>query len=94
MLAQALTKFKDVNNGYDDKFNSYAKYIKKEIPVKLTEYIEWRSGAKPPHGVGQKFFDYSFVGGGRKWQGHCPVPNSEIGDYKIGTMDITYTVRD
>ncbi|KAL4944052.1 hypothetical protein BDV06DRAFT_220629 [Aspergillus oleicola] len=44
MLDAAIAKYKDTNNGYDGKFRSYAKYMKKTAPGQLDTFMNWLKG--------------------------------------------------
>jgi chitinase len=77
MLNDTIAKYNEVNDGYDSKFASYTKYLKKGLPDVLTNYMDYSNGA------GQAFFDCHFEGG-TDWTGPCPVPRSVHGSQPFG----------
>jgi len=50
MVGDAQTKFKDVNNGYDDKFNAYIRYIKQMIPDGIETFMRYNATSKTWYG--------------------------------------------
>ncbi|KAF2261554.1 glycoside hydrolase [Lojkania enalia] len=88
MLQQSIVKYRAVDDGYDSKFQSYVKYLKKGLPETLRQHMSWLSGE------GQKFFDCHFVGNGKDWKGQCPVPRDVRGGLLIGIWTIDMTLRD
>lgn len=87
-LEGSIDRYHDVDNGYDEKFDSYAKYMKKGLPETLRQYTHWLNGD------GQKYFDCHFKGNGKDWTGQCPVPRDVRGGLLIGVWDIDMTLRD
>ena len=89
ILEGSIDKYHEVDNGYDGKFSSYTKYMKKNLPETLRQWIHWS------YGPGQKWFDCDFTkGDGKHWKGACPVPRDVRGSLNIGVWDITMTLRD
>ncbi|KAF2108717.1 hypothetical protein BDV96DRAFT_605472 [Lophiotrema nucula] len=88
LLNQAVDKYNAVNDGYDSKFQSYVKYLKKGLPTSLANYMDWLDGE------GQVFFDCHFKGNGDDWTGQCPVPGDVRGHLLIGIWTIDMTLRD
>jgi chitinase len=88
MLDGCIEKYRKVNDGYDSKFQSYIKHLKKGLPESLRLYAHYLDGP------GQQFFDCTFDGNGKKWSGKCPVPDSVRGNLLIGVWKITMTLRD
>ncbi|KAJ4376059.1 hypothetical protein N0V83_001340 [Neocucurbitaria cava] len=88
MLQESVVKYSRVNDGYDSKFKSYVKYMKKGLPETLRLWVDWLDGE------GQKYFDCHFVGNGKDWTGACPVPRSVRGGLLIGVWTIDMTLRD
>ncbi|KAF1993329.1 glycoside hydrolase family 18 protein [Amniculicola lignicola CBS 123094] len=88
MLYGAMDKYKQVDDGYDSKFKSYIKYLKKGLPEGLRLWVHWLNGE------GQAFFDCRFRGNGDDWTGPCPVPRSVRGGLLIGIWTIDMTLRD
>jgi chitinase len=89
MLETAISKFYQVDNGYDSKFDSYTKYMKNGLPETLRLWAHWSNGP------GQKYFDCVWQPGeSQEWKGPCPVPRSVLGDTNIGIWTIDMTLRD
>lgn len=93
MLRSAIEKYHSVNNGYDDKFNSYRKYMNKALPALLDDWAYWRD-YQGRIGDGIKYFDCKFDGNGNQYEGRCPVPSDVFGGRFIGYWDLELTLRD
>ncbi|KAL4879465.1 hypothetical protein BJY04DRAFT_220061 [Aspergillus karnatakaensis] len=90
MLDAALVKYHDVNNGYDDKFNTYARYMKKAAPKSLDTFMHWITGP------GQEYFDCDLVdrfGNSNPYDGRCPIPYPRD-ELETGFYELEYTLRD
>jgi chitinase len=46
MVDDAQSRYNDINNGYDDKFNAYIRYIKAMIPVAIDQLMQYDSVTK------------------------------------------------
>jgi GH18 family chitinase len=88
LLQASMVKYDRVNDGYDSKFQSYTRYMKKSLPESLRQYTHWLDGE------GQKYFDCHFEGNGKDWRGQCPVPRDVRGGLLIGIWKIEMTLRD
>ncbi|KAL4804670.1 glycoside hydrolase superfamily [Aspergillus unguis] len=66
MLDMAYGNYTDVNNGYDEMFEYYVKYIEKVVPSVLTNAFMWnisitnRNALIPRIGYGMEYFDCQF----------------------------------
>lgn len=88
MLDDTTSKYSKVNDGYDSKFKSYTKYLKKGLPDVLSNYMDYQIG------VGQPYFDCHWEVGGQDWAGVCPVPDRVRGKQLFGVWKIAMTLRD
>ncbi|KAF2826309.1 glycoside hydrolase [Ophiobolus disseminans] len=88
-LDGSIDKYYDVDNGYDGKFSSYTKYMKKGMPESLRQWTHWSFGE------GQKYFDCKFTKDRKEvWKGACPLPRSVRGNANVGVWIIEMTLRD
>lgn len=74
MLDEALANYTDVDNGYDEKFGYYVKYIKDMVPVALEEFMD------PTDGKGNKYFTCTWNENGYNWT----VQQSPFDGYRLG----------
>lgn len=87
MLTDTLNTYEDVNNGYDDKFGYYVKYIKELVPSALEAFMSSSDGA------GNKYFTCSFeVSGTNRTVKTCPIDDSVTAGTTTWTM--YYTLND
>ncbi|KFY91677.1 hypothetical protein V498_05365 [Pseudogymnoascus sp. VKM F-4517 (FW-2822)] len=56
MLGTSIANFTTVNDGYDDVWGYYVKYVKQMIPSALYEFMKGPSANNPSGGPGNKFF--------------------------------------
>lgn len=82
-LDAALADYKDVNNGYDELFGYYVKYIKNLIPVALDDFM-----AKG----GSKYFDCSSGRYDNNKTHTCAEVGKALRDETM--FDLYYTLRD
>ncbi|KAL3480972.1 hypothetical protein BJX99DRAFT_253957 [Aspergillus californicus] len=88
MLDAALAKYNNVNNGYDGKFNTYARYMKKAAPKQLELFMLWTGGP------GQEFFDCDAkeeFDNLDPYTGRCPVPN-DYRELAMNDWELEYTL--
>jgi hypothetical protein len=90
LLQQARFTYERVNQGYDSKFESYAEYMEKALPLALSGYVYWLD----KEASGNAFFDCEFEGNGNTYNGPCPVPRDVHGTILIGGMTLHMTLRD
>ncbi len=88
-----MARYNDVNNGYDGKFNSYRKAMKKSMPQQLRSWVHWLERDDQFAGKGQIYFDCSFDGY-KDYQGPCPVPKDVIGPLLNGYWRLGMSLRD
>ncbi|KAL2807808.1 hypothetical protein BJX63DRAFT_425114 [Aspergillus granulosus] len=91
LLNAALDRYhNDVNQGYDSKFASYAKYMKKAAPKQLETFMDWITGP------GQEYFDCDLVNvfdNYDPYKGSCPVPYDRR-DLERSNWELEYTLTD
>lgn len=92
MLSDAVARYRDVDNGYDGKFNSYRRHMEKVLPAQLEQWAYWRD-RDGFRGDGQKYFDCKFEGNS-EWEGECPVPDDVVGNLLVGYWYLDMTLRD
>ncbi|OBT68746.1 hypothetical protein VE03_02225 [Pseudogymnoascus sp. 23342-1-I1] len=56
MLGASVANFTTINDGYDDVWGYYVKYVKQMIPSALYEFMRGPSANNPSGGPGNKFF--------------------------------------
>ena len=91
MLDGAMAKYRDVDNGYHSKFESYSRYMRKTAPGQLERFMRY------PDGEGQPYFHCLYEGDLGTYNAQCPVvPHyMEYTSLLQMTHNIhTYTLRD
>jgi GH18 family chitinase len=95
MLDDAMAQYEDVNNGYDGKFASYSKAMKKSMPELLRSWATWNPAPNQEvEGQGQKYFDCDFDRDTTTYKGQCPVPRDKIGPRYWGQWELDMKLRD
>ncbi|KAE8144645.1 glycosyl hydrolase family 71-domain-containing protein [Aspergillus avenaceus] len=69
-LDAALANYTDVDNGYDDKFGYYVKYLRDMVPTAISRFLSLNKGEGP----GNKYFQcrWATPGKDREYQS-CPI---------------------
>ena len=97
MLENTVAKYNDVNIDYDDKFDSYRRYMKEALPYQLSRWANWHGPSDGPvekfFGKGQQYFNCKFSGK-TEYDGPCPVPQDVVGNWLEGYWELEMTLRD
>ncbi|KAG6009923.1 hypothetical protein E4U21_000694 [Claviceps maximensis] len=79
--ASSLDRYHSVNDGYDDVFKEYQKYIKSMIPGVLAAFMKSPASADDKAGPGNKYFECTFQSGGYVATQQCPWTQSQLAPY-------------
>ncbi|QMW33048.1 alpha-1,3-glucanase/mutanase [Aspergillus flavus] len=73
-LDTALANYTDVDNGYDDKFGYYVKYLRAMVPVAISNFVSLNKGEGP----GNKYFQCRWAMPGKQKGEYqsCPIINT------------------
>ncbi|KAM3064854.1 hypothetical protein ACMFMF_011694 [Clarireedia jacksonii] len=89
-LTAAYANYTNVNNGYDDAFAYYVKYVRDEVPSAMTEFMDTGNGYVGPavtDSPGQAFFTCTLhVNGKNTSVEACPIVDVN------GYYDVYYTL--